>query len=32
MSAMDLLVQLRDAGITVTAASALVDEDRVVEA
>ena len=32
MSAMDLLMQLRDAGITVTAASALVDEDRVVEA
>ncbi len=31
MSAMDLLVQLRDAGITVTAASALVDEDRVVQ-
>ncbi len=31
MSVMDLLVQLRDAGITVPAASALVDEDRVVE-
>lgn len=30
MSVMDLLVQLRDAGITVPAASALVDEDRVV--
>jgi len=31
MSVMDLLVQLRDAGITVPAASALVDEDRVVQ-
>ncbi|MDQ3631746.1 MAG: hypothetical protein M3417_10865, partial [Actinomycetota bacterium] len=30
MSVMDLLVQLRDAGITVPAASALVDEERVV--
>ena len=32
MSAMDLLVQLRDAGIKLTAASALVDEDQVVQA